>query len=145
MAKLPSPEFVGVRLDAAHGPIVGREVDIAYLHQCLDKVWRGTRQIIFVTGEAGLGKTTVVEAFVTEAERKGTLWLGRGQCVEHYGAGEAYMPVLEALRAAVPHLGKSESRGLPGASGADLAGSDALASQRCRSGEATTLDPGGYP
>jgi len=97
MAKLPSPEFVGVRLDAAHGPIVGREVDIAYLHQCLDKVWRGTRQIIFVTGEAGLGKTTVVEAFVTEAERKGALWIGRGQCVEHYGAGEAYMPVLEAL------------------------------------------------
>ena len=66
-----SPEFVGVRMDAAHGPIVGREVEIAYLHQCLDKVWRGTRQIVFVTGEAGLGKTTVVEAFVTEAERRG--------------------------------------------------------------------------
>ena len=24
-------------------------------------------------------------------------WIGRGQCVEHYGAGEAYLPVLEAL------------------------------------------------
>jgi predicted ATPase len=25
------------------------------------------------------------------------LWIGRGQCIEHYGAGEAYLPVLEAL------------------------------------------------
>ena len=25
------------------------------------------------------------------------LWIGRGQCVDHYGAGEAYLPVLEAL------------------------------------------------
>ena len=70
---------------------------IAALHQCLAKVWSGVRQIVFVTGEAGLGKTTVVEAFVTEAGCKGALWIGRGQCVEHYGAGEAYMPVLEAL------------------------------------------------
>jgi hypothetical protein len=97
MAHLQSPEFVGVRLDAAHNPIVGREVDIAYLHQCLDKVWSGARQVIFVTGEGGLGKTTIVEAFVKEAGRKGTLWIGRGQYVEHYGAGEAYMLVLEAL------------------------------------------------
>jgi predicted ATPase/DNA-binding winged helix-turn-helix (wHTH) protein len=97
MAKLQSPEFVGARLDAAHGPIVGREVEIASLHQCLDKVWSGTRQVVFVTGEAGLGKTTVVEAFVTEAGRRGELWIGHGQCMEHYGAGEAYMPVLEAL------------------------------------------------
>jgi hypothetical protein len=25
------------------------------------------------------------------------LWLARGECVEHYGAGEAYLPVLAAL------------------------------------------------
>jgi predicted ATPase len=25
------------------------------------------------------------------------LWIGHGQCLEHYGAGEAYLPVLEAL------------------------------------------------
>ena len=97
MAKLQGSEFVGIRLDAAHGPIVGREVDIAYLHQCLDRVWSGARRVVFVTGEAGLGKTTVVEAFVTEARRRGDLWIGHGQCIEHYGAGEAYMPVLEAL------------------------------------------------
>jgi predicted ATPase len=25
------------------------------------------------------------------------VWIGRGQCIEHYGAGEAYLPLLEAL------------------------------------------------
>src|SRR5262249_50734965 len=24
-------------------------------------------------------------------------WIGRGQCIEHYGAGEPYLPVLEAM------------------------------------------------
>lgn len=24
-------------------------------------------------------------------------WIARGQCVEHYGAGEPYLPILEAL------------------------------------------------
>ena len=55
------------------------------------------RQVVFVTGEAGLGKTTLVEAFVAEVGNHGSLWIGHGQCVEHYGAGEAYLPVLEAL------------------------------------------------
>jgi predicted ATPase len=58
---------------------------------------RGTRQVVFVTGEPGIGKTTVVDAFLAYAAGRGDLWTGRGQCVEHYGPSEAYLPVLEAL------------------------------------------------
>ena len=57
----------------------------------------GARQIVFITGEAGLGKTTLVDTFVEEARGRGVQWIGRGQCIEHYGAGETYMPVLEAF------------------------------------------------
>src|ERR671927_375737 len=57
----------------------------------------GARCVGFVTGEAGLGKTTLVDTFVAQAAATGPLWLARGQCIEHYGAGEAYLPVLEAL------------------------------------------------
>jgi predicted ATPase len=63
----------------------------------LEKALRGERQLVFVTGEAGLGKTTVVDRFLAQLAADGRLWIARGQCVEHYGAGEAYMPVLEAL------------------------------------------------
>jgi len=77
--------------------IVGREAAFAQLHGWLEKALSGERQFVFVDGEAGIGKTTVVEAFLERAATKQDLWIGRGQCVEHYGAGEAYLPVLEAL------------------------------------------------
>ena len=63
--------------------------------------WRraqqGERQVGFVTGEAGLGKTTLVDAGCAWMAAAGPLRLGRGQCLHHHGAGEAYLPVLEAL------------------------------------------------
>jgi DNA-binding winged helix-turn-helix (wHTH) protein/predicted ATPase len=76
---------------------VGREAELRQLHQWLQQALRGTRQVVFITGEAGVGKTTVVNAFLRELEGYGGLRIGRGQCIEHYGAGEAYLPVLEAL------------------------------------------------
>jgi DNA-binding SARP family transcriptional activator/type II secretory pathway predicted ATPase ExeA len=77
---------------------VGREAELGYLRQRLDEALAGTRRIVFVTGEAGLGKTTLVEAFLDEIESSaGALRIGQGQCLEHRGPGEAYMPVLEAL------------------------------------------------
>jgi predicted ATPase len=102
--------------------LVGREAELAQLHTWLDTALNGERQIVFVTGEPGIGKTTLIEAFLQRLESRvqrresegqkhpevrtldprsqtldTLLWLGRGQCIEHYGAGEAYMPVLEAL------------------------------------------------
>jgi hypothetical protein len=55
------------------------------------------RQVRFVTAEAGMGKTTLVDAFTAQLAENEPLWIGRGQCVEQYGAGEAYLPLLEAL------------------------------------------------
>jgi DNA-binding winged helix-turn-helix (wHTH) protein len=76
---------------------VGREAELALLHSWLQQALHGSRQVVFVTGEAGLGKTTLVEAFLQELGGFGPLRVGHGQCIEHYGAGEAYLPVLEAL------------------------------------------------
>ncbi len=50
--------------------LVGREAELAQLHGWLEKAGRGERQIIFVTGEAGIGKTTVVEAILARAATK---------------------------------------------------------------------------
>jgi DNA-binding winged helix-turn-helix (wHTH) protein len=123
--------------------LVGREAELAQLHQLYAKALAGERQIVFVTGEAGIGKTSLIDAFLTEARspRSGVTeslaptvqsqrednqnskappelsrrvtnqkakvakprpstpdpWITRGQCIEHYGAGEAYLPVLEAV------------------------------------------------
>lgn len=80
----------------------GRVAELEQLYGWLEKALRGERQLVFVSGEAGIGKTTVVEAFLQTLDSRhqtldARLWVGRGQCIEHYGAGEAYMSVLEAL------------------------------------------------
>jgi len=78
-------------------PLVGRESVVQRLHTALTQAQQGTPQVVFVTGEAGIGKTTVVEAFLAQTGAATPCWMARGQCVEHYGPGEAYLPVLEAL------------------------------------------------
>jgi DNA-binding winged helix-turn-helix (wHTH) protein/predicted ATPase len=77
--------------------LVGREAELARLHALLHRAVNGRRQLVFVTGEPGIGKTALVEAFLAQIGREEPLRIGRGQCVEHYGASEAYLPVLEAL------------------------------------------------
>lgn len=77
--------------------LVGRKSETTQLHTWFAKVRQGKRHIVFVTGEPGIGKTTLVEAFLQEAAARGRVRIARGQCHEHYGTGEAYMPVLDAL------------------------------------------------
>ena len=76
---------------------MGRVSELTQLHAWFEKACCGERQLIFVTGEAGIGKTMLVETFLEQLAASGTAWLGHGQCVEHYGAGEAYLPLLEAF------------------------------------------------
>jgi predicted ATPase len=85
---------------------VGREQELAQLHERLEKAWRGERQLVFVTGEAGIGKTTLTDCFVQQIDASREVWIGQGQCVEHFGVGEAYLPILAALQ----HLGREPGR-----------------------------------
>jgi DNA-binding winged helix-turn-helix (wHTH) protein/predicted ATPase len=77
--------------------IVGREDALAQLDGCLSKALNGQRQVIFITGEAGIGKTTLLDVFHRRAASRPHLRIARGQCVEGFGGKEAYYPVLEAL------------------------------------------------
>jgi DNA-binding winged helix-turn-helix (wHTH) protein len=85
---------------SATGPkpiMVGREDELVQMHNWYSHVLEGQRRVVFIAGEAGIGKTTFVQAFLDSVADKGTPCLGRGQCIEQFGAGEPYMPVLEAL------------------------------------------------
>ncbi len=77
--------------------LVGRERVIAQLDDRLASALAGERQIVFVSGEAGIGKTAALDAFVARAASNPDLLIARGGCLEHYGAAEAYLPVLEAV------------------------------------------------
>ena len=77
--------------------VVGRDETLSMMQSWRDKMLRGERQIAFVTGEPGIGKTSLVEAFARNMSSDPSIRLARGQCLEQYGTGEAYLPVLEAI------------------------------------------------
>jgi len=77
--------------------IVGRDKPLQSMNQCLKKALAGTRQLAFVTGEPGIGKTSMVEEFLNQNHQSKDVWIAKGQCIEHYSSGEAYLPLLDAL------------------------------------------------
>jgi DNA-binding winged helix-turn-helix (wHTH) protein/tetratricopeptide (TPR) repeat protein len=81
---------------------IGRTEALARLDRAWDAASGGRRGIAWVAGEPGIGKTTLIERFVA---RLGGAACARGQCVEHFGAGEPYLPVLDALG----HLCRSDA------------------------------------
>jgi DNA-binding winged helix-turn-helix (wHTH) protein len=79
----------------AAAALVGRAPALAELQAALAQARAGQRQLVFVLGEAGLGKSALIEHFAASCGAR----VAFAQCIEHYGSGEAYMPVLDALNA----------------------------------------------
>jgi tetratricopeptide (TPR) repeat protein len=60
----------------------------------------GKRQIVFVSGETGIGKTCLIRTFLkglTHRKTEEPVWITGGRCVEFVGEGETFLPILEAL------------------------------------------------
>ena len=75
----------------------GREDALDVLETRLAAAKEGKRQVVFVTGDVGIGKTSVLRALIERHGQEGRLSVARGQCVHQHGEGEAYHPVLDAL------------------------------------------------
>lgn len=76
-------------------PFVGREAEVAALGSWLRASSAGQRIVGFVHGEAGIGKTTLIQRALSE--RLGTARLATGQCPEATRDLEPFGPILEAL------------------------------------------------
>jgi predicted ATPase/DNA-binding winged helix-turn-helix (wHTH) protein len=79
------------------GRIVGRRQEFERLHGLLRHAIQGDRQVIFVTGETGIGKTALIDLFCRQWCNDDQVCIARGQCVEGFAGKEAYYPVIEAL------------------------------------------------
>ena len=75
---------------------VGRSAELRRLDEALSKAKRGQRQLVFVTGEPGIGKTTLIQTFLAGSAAIQLLVAG-GQAVEQVGSREPYLAVLDAL------------------------------------------------
>lgn len=104
-AKMP---FKGVASKSTRIGILGREVELAKMGSCLDQTIGGARQTIFITGEPGIGKTTIVQAFLEQASQASVL-VAHGQCLEHYGSAEPYLPVLDGFSRLLRSAGAAQA------------------------------------
>jgi class 3 adenylate cyclase/tetratricopeptide (TPR) repeat protein len=76
--------------------LVGRQRELALLHDCLARVEAGRGQVVGIVGEAGTGKSRLVHEFHTSLAGGRVTWLA-GHCVG-YGQATPYLPLLDLLR-----------------------------------------------
>ena len=86
--------------------IVGRQRELAQLHAFASQAIQGHRQLVFITGEVGIGKTTLVDSFMQSISASpNPPAVVRGQCIAGFAPTQPWYPVLELLRqlCASPH------------------------------------------
>src|SRR6266545_3312607 len=66
-------------LAAIAEPPAGRARELARLERLLADARAGQRRLVFVTGEAGIGKTTIIERFLADAAAEGALLVARSE------------------------------------------------------------------
>lgn len=76
-------------------PLIGRQREVALLWDQFEAAARGRANVVFVTGEPGIGKTRLLDEIAARAERTGAAVL-RGSASEAAGM-PPYLPFLEAL------------------------------------------------
>src|SRR5216683_1025365 len=77
---------------------VGREKERAELLAAFEEVAGGRGLLVCVSGEPGIGKTTLVEDFLGDLQTGGwSFSVAKGRCSERLAGAEAYLPFLEAL------------------------------------------------
>jgi predicted ATPase len=79
-------------------PVVARERELSQLDDALKQALQGQGRIFFVTGEAGRGKTTLLQESARRAqEQHPDLIVAGGNCEAYTGVGDPYLPFREIL------------------------------------------------
>jgi tetratricopeptide (TPR) repeat protein len=78
---------------------VARESELGKLRLFLETALSGKGQVAFVTGEAGNGKTALIQEFARRSqEANSDLIVVLGKCNAQTGIGDPYLPFIEILR-----------------------------------------------
>jgi predicted ATPase len=81
------------------GGLVGRAPAFDALHEAFARAAEGSPRIVVVAGEAGIGKTRLVDAFVASVVADApVVHVLRGGCLDLAEDGMPYAPITEALR-----------------------------------------------
>lgn len=100
-APLPlAPPFLALahRRQLASAPFVARERQLGVLQGFLDQALAGEGQILFVTGEAGSGKTALIQEFIRRSlAQHADLAPVYGHCTAYHHVGDPLLPFREIV------------------------------------------------
>jgi len=86
------------RMGDAH-PFVGREQELSALHAAARQAALGRGSVVLVAGEAGSGKTYLLQELAQQLGRASPRWLiVHGRCTALLGIGDLYQSVVDGLR-----------------------------------------------
>lgn len=118
---LPAPVEVGelvgagparthLQAFAARGltPFVGRQAELAALHQTLEQAGAGHGQVVAVIGEPGVGKTRLFHEFTQVSCPQG--WFLLESSSTSYGKAIPYLPVIDLLKAYLQLENRDDAR-----------------------------------
>lgn len=96
--KAKIPAFMGKRAGVDFPLFFGRERELSLLDEFLGRTLGGRGQVAFVVGEAGSGKTSLLNEFARRAQAAHSdLVVTGGICNAHIGVGDPYLPFRELL------------------------------------------------
>jgi hypothetical protein len=93
------PAFLKQEAGESPRPIfVARERELARLETFLETALTGQGRVVFVTGEAGSGKTALLAEFARRAmDAQPDLLVATGNCTAYAGVGDPYLPFREVM------------------------------------------------
>jgi len=99
---------------------VGRDAELAALTAALDAALAGDPAVVLLSGEAGVGKTRLVEEAAERASAAGARVLA-GSCIEMGGEGLPFGPLAHALRSLMRDTSPEELDAFIGPARSELA------------------------
>ena len=108
---MASAEGSPARTDGSTASVfIGRIREREVMARAFESACQGRGRLLAVAGEAGIGKTSLVDAFLADHAATTGFRLAHGRCSERVAGTEAYLPWLEALdtmRRAGPSNGRA--------------------------------------
>src|SRR6266508_3779213 len=105
--------MIGCVVRIASATMVGRVAELAALDEALEAAAQGHTTTVLIGGDAGVGKTRLLEKWNERARERGAR-VATGTCLDLGETGPAYTAVVEALRELLDGLDPSEEETLVG-------------------------------
>ncbi len=89
-------------------PLIGRDREIGILHERWEQVVEGNGQVVLLSGEAGIGKSRLLQELKQHVARNPQAWLTECYCSPYHQSSALY-PIIDLLERIVLQLKREDS------------------------------------